>query len=456
MIQKNLKDLVYAPATPLRNAISDLYRKNVSICLVCSADKKLIGILTRSDIKQAVLKGLDHQAPISSIMNKEFVSAGAGASEAALRKLARMQSKYGTGTLDRIPLLDTKGHLAGLYVSSDAGQREIPTVLLTGGAGYVGSHVARKLLARGYRTVVLDKLMFGKESVKDLLKNKNFSLVQGDIGDIGTLIKAIAGADYVIHLAGIVGDPASSLDPLQTMEQNHFATKTLIDISKYYGVSRFIFSSSCSVYGSGDQMLDEESKLQPVSLYAQSKLYSERELLREKGENFHPVILRFGTLYGLSPRMRFDLVANTMSAHANASGKITVDGGAQWRPLLHVEDAAAACVAVLEAPLARVSGEIFNVGDTKENYTIEGIAKMVQKYLPKTEIVQLDTVRDRRDYRVSFAKINTVVKWRAVRKLPEGIQEVIKALKSKKFKQWKDKRYNNYLMLKSVFEEMSS
>jgi nucleoside-diphosphate-sugar epimerase len=237
------------------------------------------------------------------------------------------------------------------------------------------------------------------------------------------------------------------------MEENHFATKALVDVCKYYGVSRFVFASSCSVYGAGKSLLNEESTLNPVSLYAQSKLYAERELLREASNDFHPIIMRFGTLYGYSPRMRFDLVANTMTAHAFSNKKITVDGGAQWRPLLHVDDAAAACVAALTAPIKKVSSQIFNVGDTDENYTIDEIAHMVKKYIPGTTIVSLDTVKDRRDYKVSFKKINTAMKWKATHTLSEGIKEVVTLFKKKKFKDWKDKRYSNYLTLKSVFDE---
>ena len=454
MIQKKLKDLIYAPDVPLRKAIGEMYRKGVTICLVCGQKKKLLGILTRSDIKTAVLKGMDHKERLGSIMNKDFTWAKTGTPERELRKLAQKPNRYGTGILERIPLLDSRGRLMGLYSLPVSSRNDTPAVLVTGGAGYVGSHVSRILLTRGYRVTVLDKLQFGRESLKGLIKNKKFTLVDGDVTNLETLINAVASADHVIHLAGVVGDPASSLDPLQTMGQNHFATTMLIDVCKYYGVSRFIFASSCSVYGSGDTLLNEQSDLQPISLYAQSKLYAERELLREKGDDFHPIILRFGTLYGLSSRMRFDLVANTMTAHAFANKRITVDGGAQLRPLLHVEDAALACVAALDASLEHVSGEIFNVGDTKENYTINDVALMVTKHLPQTEIIHLDTVKDRRNYRVSSEKINRIMKWKAARKLSEGIREMINAFKAGKYPLWSGKRHNNYLMLKSILENL--
>ncbi len=440
----------------MRRALADLYKKATTICLVVGKGKRLVGIITISDIKQALLKGVDPSTPLSAVMNRDFISAPAGTKEVALKRLAHKQTPYGTGILEKIPLVDKSGRLAGLYTfpQSDASSRG--SVLVTGGAGYVGSHVVRRLLKKGYRVVVLDKLLFGRDSLRDFAKDKNFSLIEGDIGDLGTLVQAVSGVDAVIHLAGIVGDPASALNPLQTMEENHFATKALVDICKHYGVSRMVFASSCSVYGAAPKLLTETSSLNPVSLYAQSKLYAERELLREAGESFHPVMLRFGTLYGLSGRMRFDLVGNIMTAHAFYNKKITVDGGAQWRPLLHVDDAAAACVAAFEAPLKKVSRQIFNVGSTKENYTIAQIAEVVQKHLPKAQVVHLNTVKDRRDYRVSFQKIERIIGWKASHTLSEGIKELVGAFKKGSFPNWQDKRYSNYLTLKSMAEDMPS
>ncbi len=455
MIEKKLKHHIYTPETSLHRALGDLYRKATTICLVVNSEKILLGILTLTDLKQAIFKGVDPSAPIHTVMNTVFVSAREGTSGAALRALAKGQTPYNTGIFEKIPILDRTGKLRGLYVLPESKEEKKHTVLVTGGAGYVGSHVCRLLLKKGYKVIVLDKLLFGDGGIRDLLTHKNFSLITGDISNISTLIRAVQQVDAVIHLAGIVGDPASALNPLHTMEQNHFATKALIDVCKHYQIARFVFSSSCSVYGANPGLLKEESELRPVSLYAQSKSYSEYVLLEEADENFHPIILRFGTLYGLSPRMRFDLVVNTMAAHAYINKRIVVDGGTQWRPLLHVADAATACVAALEAPLSKVSGQIFNVGDTKENYQIQDIAKAVQASFPKASIELLDTVKDRRDYRVSFKKINRLMGWHASRTLSEGIGEMASALRKGKFKQWSGKLHNNYLTLRSVLENMS-
>lgn len=452
MLEKKIKRFVYSPATPLRRVIGDLYKKDITICLVCDARGRLVGVVTRSDIKQALLKGVDQKAPIRSIMNTAFTAAPQGTALRELSKLAKKKTSLGTGILGKVPVLDPRGRPVALF-STEHKETPRKTVLLTGGAGYIGSHLCRRLLAAGYRVIVLDKLAFGDGGVRPLLRHKQFSLVKGDVGDIRTLMRVVPQADYVIHLAGIVGDPASALDPLQTMEENHFATKVLIDICRYYHVSRFVFASSCSVYGLGPTLLNERSKQNPVSLYAQSKLYAERELLRNATEQFHPVILRFGTVYGLSPRMRFDLVANIMTAHAHAKKQITVDGGEQWRPLLHVDDAARACLAMLEAPLESVSGEIFNVGATKDNFTIAGIAALIAREVKGTKIVTLDNVKDRRDYKVSFDKLKKRVGFRTAHTPLEGVRAVARALRQGKFKDWADKKYNNYLTLRSVLEK---
>jgi nucleoside-diphosphate-sugar epimerase/CBS domain-containing protein len=452
MLEKNIKRFIYAPSVPVSKAITDLYKKEITICLVARAGGPLLGVLTLSDIKKALLKGVDQKAPISSIMNKSFVSAPEGTSPKKLDALARGDTKLGTGALEKIPVLDKKGKPVALY-SIEKKSTAPSTVLLTGGAGYIGSHLSRRLLDEGYRVIVLDKLAFGDHGIKELKKHKRFTLVQGDVGDISVLMRVVPQADFVVHLAGIVGDPASSLDPVQTMEENHFATKLLIDLCQYYHVSRFIFASSCSVYGVGPTLLDEKSKLNPVSLYAQSKLYAERELLRNANEHFNPVILRFGTIYGLSPRMRFDLVANIMTAHAYFKGKITVDGGDQWRPLLHVDDAARACLAMLQAPLNAVSGEIFNVGTTKDNFTISTIAERIAAKFKGVEIARLNNVKDRRDYRVNFSKIRSLAGFKTAHTLDAGVREIGRALQKGKFKDYADKKYNNYLTLRSVLEE---
>src|SRR5580704_10974671 len=240
-------------------------------------------------------------------------------------------------------------------------------VLVLGGAGYLGSVVVARLLERGFRVRVLDSLLFGEGSLEDVRSYAGCELVRGDVRDIGAVVKAMRGCDAVVHLAAIVGDPACDDNKQLAMEVNRAATRMLADVARGCGVRRFVFASSCGVYGASELCLDEASLVNPLSVYAQTKIDSENILLAATAADFAPTILRLGTLFGLSARMRFDLVVNVFVARAASSGKITVLNGEQWRPFLHVQDAARAVVACLEAETSAVAGEIFNVGSASLN-----------------------------------------------------------------------------------------
>ena len=184
-----------------------------------------------------------------------------------------------------------------------------------------------------------------------------------------------------------------------------------------------------------------------MSLYAKTKVSAEKFLLAETGKYFHPVILRFGTLYGLSKRMRFDLVVNTMAANAYFNKKIIVDGGSQWRPLLHVSDAAEVCIRALEAPLSKISGEIFNVGSNHQNFKIKSIAGIINKLVPGSKIIQKNTVKDPRDYKVSFSKIKRAMNFYTSIPLKKGIEDVLGAFKIGQYTDFSEPKYNNHLTL---------
>lgn len=448
MIDKKIKKYIYSPSDTLQKTIHDLYHKKIGICLVCDKKNRLCGIATMRDIKEIIWKGFDPNSPISLAMNKNFVATNDGTSEQELKKLSLKKTKYNQGFLEKIPLINKKGELTGLYINKQTPDApKLKKVLITGAAGYVGSVLCRKLLEKGYGVIALDNLSFGEQSLKDLTNHSQFSLLKGDIRNINDLIEGIRKADYVIHLAGIVGDPASSVDPVHTMETNHFSTKLLIDLCKHYQVSRVVFASSCSVYGASNDILTEKSKLNPLSLYAKTKVSAEKFLLAETGKYFHPVILRFGTLYGLSKRMRFDLVVNTMTANAYFNKKITVDGGSQWRPLLHVSDAAEACISALEAPLNKVSGAVFNVGSNRQNFKIEDVAVIINKLVHDSKIIQKNTVKDLRDYKVSFSKIEKDMNFKTSIPLKKGIEEILETFKNGQYVDFNEAKYNNQLTL---------
>ena len=444
MQDKQIEKYIYKPSTPLQKVIDDLYRKKIDICLVCKHGKILDGVITLGDIKKSITDGFDPSASIVEVMNTDFFSASDTMSEHDLKQL---DNKAGRD-IRRIPILNSKNEVVAVSSVTTSDNTQHKTVLVTGGAGYVGSIVCRKLLEKKYKVIILDKLLFGREPINEILDHENVKLIHGEIGNLNHLIEGIKDADYVIHLAGIVGDPASSLDPLNTMESNFFSTQALIELCKYYQVSRFVFASSCSVYGASDDILTEESSLNPVSLYARTKIRAEEELLKASNEFFHPVILRFGTLYGLSPRMRFDLVANIMSAHGFFKKNVTVMGGDQWRPLLHVSDAAEACVSVLESPLSVVDAQIFNVGSDHQNFKISDIAHAVKKHIPDSTIVENNDDMDKRNYRVSFKKITNAVSFQTNTDLNTGVGEMIAEMNNGHFSDYEKPQYSNFLSLR--------
>lgn len=320
--------------------------------------------------------------------------------------------------------------------------REQATVLVIGGAGYIGSILVRKLLSEGRKVRVLDNLTYGDAALRDILDHPNLELIAGDCCNIQNVVGAVKGVGAIVHLAAIVGDPACEQDRLTTLEVNYAATRMVIEVAKGNGVDRLIFASSCSVYGATEHMMTEESALHPISLYAQTKIDSESALLQARSELFHPVILRLATVFGLSNRPRFDLVVNLLAAKACVGEPITIFNGEQWRPFIHVLDVARAIVSVLDAPLSTVSGEVFNVGDSRMNCTLAGVAREITTLFPDIRVEHVNN-SDRRNYRVSFEKIQSQLGFTCSVGLPFGISEIRKAFAEGKVLDYKNPTYHN-------------
>ncbi|HEC34979.1 MAG TPA: NAD-dependent epimerase/dehydratase family protein [Anaerolineae bacterium] len=323
----------------------------------------------------------------------------------------------------------------------------VRNVLVIGGAGYIGSLLVRKLLDRGYDVTVLDALVYGDDSIRDLYDRQGFDLIHGDLRDIEAVVRALQYADAVVHLGALVGDPACALDEKLTLEINLAATRMIAEAARGFGVQRFIFASTCSVYGASDQILDERSALNPVSLYARTKIGSERVLLALNADRFAPVILRFGTAYGLSPRPRFDLVINLLAAQAVCEKRITIFGGDQWRPFVHVDDATGAILKCLDAPLHAVKGQTFNVGSDDQNYQIAQLGDLIKQLIPDVQVIHQDEDVDRRNYRVSFAKIRKRLGFNPHHTVAEGILEIKAAVENGRIRNYRDARYSNYKTL---------
>jgi len=302
-------------------------------------------------------------------------------------------------------------------------------VLLTGHDGYIGHVLLPMLLDRGHHVTGLDSFLYedcgfaAEEPAPSAVK-------RADIREVG--LEDLRGLDAVLHLAGISNDPLGDLQPAATYAINHRASVRLARLAKEAGVPRYIFSSSCSNYGAaGDEFLDESAGFNPVTPYAASKVWVERDVAGLADDSFSPTFLRSATAFGVSSRLRGDLVVNNLVGYACTTGEVLIKSdGMPWRPLVHIEDIARAFVAVLEAPRELVHNEAFNVGITSENYRVREVAEMVAAVVPNSKVTYAgDASRDARNYRVDCEKIRARLptfqpQW-TVRK---GVEQVYEAL----------------------------
>jgi len=304
-------------------------------------------------------------------------------------------------------------------------------ILLTGSRGYIGTVMAPFLLDAGQEVVGIDT---------DLYRRSTFGPWRESIRTLGKDVREIQvadlrGFDAVIHLAALSNDPLGDLNPQLTYEINHLASVRLAEQAKAAGVRRFAFASSCSNYGAaGDEPVDEEAALHPLTAYGESKVRVERDVSRLADDSFSPTFLRCATAYGVSPRLRFDIVLNNLVAWAFTSGKVFLKSdGTRWRPIVHIEDISRAFLAVLSAPREVVHAQAFNVGRNDQNYRIREIAQIVKETVPGCEIAFADGAGpDKRNYRADFSKIGRLLpafqpKWDA-RKGARQLYEAYKAL----------------------------
>ena len=307
-------------------------------------------------------------------------------------------------------------------------------ILVTGGAGYVGSVVTRTLLAGGHHVRVLDALLYGGRALLGCYHDERFAFLRGDIRDAAVVSKALDDIEAVVHLAAIVGDPACARQPDLARAVNLEASLQLIALSRRAGVARFVFASTCSNYGKmadAASYVTEESELRPVSLYAQTKVDVEHALLASPPLQPPAVtVLRFATIFGLSPRMRFDLTVNEFTLELLTKRRVTLYGERFWRPYVHVRDAARAIRLVLESPVEAVRHQAFNVGDTSQNYQKGQLVELIRAQVGSdVQVERVSKSEDPRDYRVSFEKIQRALAFRITCTVEAGIQELIGAIR---------------------------
>lgn len=307
-------------------------------------------------------------------------------------------------------------------------------ILVTGGAGYIGSVLVRQLLDKGYYVRVIDSLKFGGDALYDVMLKPNFEFVKGDLRNIEDVKKAVKGIDAIAHLAAIVGDPACKKYSDEAQETNWMGGVNLFAEAEKSGVRKFVFASTCSNYGKmpdPNSFVFETSPLNPISLYAELKVKFEQFLLEEnKHSPMCCTSLRFSTVYGFSPRIRFDLTVNEFTRNAAFNGEQEIWGAQFWRPYCHVEDLARSVSLVLESPEEKVRANVFNVGSTQENYSKGMIIEEVCKVVPNVTVKFVESTEDPRDYRVNFDKIKKELGYTITKTVPDGIREIYRLIKS--------------------------
>jgi len=305
----------------------------------------------------------------------------------------------------------------------------VKRILITGAGGYIGSRMVERYLKEGKRIIALDRYFFG-DVFQDLKRNKNLQVVKEDIRFLK--VGMFKNVDCVIDLASISNDASGSLNPKLTRDVNYKGPVLVAKLAKKAGVPRYIFSSSCSVYGKNDGLVNEKSKTLPLTEYAKSKILAEKDLLKMADDSFTVTILRNATVYGLSKRrMRFDLMVNLMTLTAWRDKKILIYcGGRQWRPLIHIDDCIDAFTLICDSKeKAVVQKQVFNIGSTTQNYQVLTVARMFKKCFPKIKIEQSSDYPESRDYHVNFDKAKKVLGFTPERSIEDAIREIHNSLK---------------------------
>lgn len=309
-------------------------------------------------------------------------------------------------------------------------------VLITGGAGYVGAVVASSLLEAGRDVRVIDNLLHEQRDLAAALEGRGADVRIADIRDDDARRDAVGGAEAIVHLAAIVGDPACARDPELARETNVDSTRQLVAEANEAGVKHLIFASTCSNYGrmaDPEVPVDEEAPLAPVSLYAEQKVEIEKMLLADGSGPTTPTCLRFATVYGAAPRMRFDLTVNEFTRELWADRDLEVFGEQFWRPYVHVADAARGILRVLEAGPEEVGGDVFNVGHSDENYRKLDLVEIITGQISRGNVSFVHRDEDPRDYKVSFAKIRERLGFEPEMRVPDGVREIASGLDDEAF-----------------------
>ena len=439
---------------------------NVTVIL---KEKKVLGLLTEGDLRRALLNGYGLEEPLKNLMNKNFFYLY----ESDLNNFNKLKDKIQNSNFDlffSLPLINKKKELINIiqidknYLTSSADKNKIsfknkypkkPFVLIIGGGGFIGSNLVQQILDKDWKVRVVDKFLYDNNSLDKFKNNKNLEIINADICDFETQIKSIDNVNCVVFLAEIVGDPSVKEKPHTALKTNFLALNSMASLCANFGVNRFIYTSSCSVYGytKGEKsLLTEKSLVNPQSYYARIKLFSEKCLMNITNENFNPTILRLGTVFGKSHRQRFDLVVNTFSKSAHINKELNIFGGDQWRPNIHVSDVSKCIIHLLKDRSGKSFNKIFNLSNNNLNLKINDLAKKVSKVFKNSELKIDKRLTDKRNYRVSSKKLKDEMGFEAKTDLETGINELKDFFNKNKNKNFDNKIYSNFETLKDEYK----
>ena len=448
---KNLENITVKEKTKIKDVLLKIELNGINGVFVLSNKKNLIGVITDSDIRKSILKNnFTSKLKAKDLVKKQYLSIPF--SKRSQKKKILIQSNK-----ILIPIVKGKKLIDYVHTSELVKSKitNFKRVLVIGGLGYIGSTLVPMLLKKKLKVNILDKNYYGNHLSQKIIKDPNLKIIKGDCLNKAKLNEALEGCSDVIHLGEIVGDPAVKINHNFSIKNNFEATVFVLSECIKNKIDKFIFASSCSVYGETPRRCTEKSELNPLSLYAKCKIECEKTISSFKSKDFCPVILRLATVYGDSPRKRFDLVVNRFTVMAIQKIKIKLFGANSWRPFISVQDVSRAILTVLNSKNSKVKNKIFNVGSDKENYRIKDIIKELNKYI-KINYQTVNQKDDERNYKVSFKKINRILNFKIKFNFKSSIKRLVKKYQKEKinirnFNYYNDKKILNILKQKKLF-----
>jgi len=452
-MNEKLKNITVYENTKVKDVLNKINKNGFNGVFVVNKKNKLVGVITDSDVRKNLLKDkLNLKSNAITITQKKYIKIPASKVEDSKKILLKSNKML-------LPIVEKKQLIDFVHTSDLFQEKKIlKKILVIGGLGYIGSVLVKDLLKLNYQVNVLDINYYGCHFDKKTLSDKKLKIYYGDCENKKVLDKAIKDCTDVIHLGEIVGDPAVNINQNFSIKNNFENTVFVMSECIKKKINKFIFASSCSVYGNVEYECNEKSKLNPVSLYAKCKRECEKSILAFKTKECCPVILRLSTVYGDSPRKRFDLVAQRFVMMAIKKIKINLFGASSWRPFVSVNDVSRVLIKVLKTENKVVRNQIFNVGGNKENFQIIDIIHTIKKYIPV--LFELSKKNeDPRNYRVSFKKIKKVLNFIPRDNLKKTIFDLIKKYKKngineKNINHYNDKKIYKILNSKKKFKKI--